>query len=110
MVCQGAVWAGVRSTVCRRCLPVWIDETDTGQDVWGNNAVLAYVPRIGGAGNGDISLAEPGFAFTNVLEGHPFAETPYYEAGLKSWVYGVIYECKLNVAYNTAAFLFQNPK
>lgn len=89
---------------------VWIDETDAGQDVWGNNAVLAYVPRIGGAGNGDISLAEPGFGFTNVLEGHPFAETPYYEAGLKSWVYGATYERKPNVAYNTAGFLFQNPK
>ena len=89
---------------------VWIDDTDTGQDVWGNNAVLAYVPRIGGAGTSDISLAEPGFAFTNVLEGHPFAETPYYEAGLKSWVYGATYERRPNVAYNTAAFLFQNPK
>lgn len=89
---------------------VWIDDTDTGQDVWGNNAVLAYVPRIGGAGASDISLAEPGFGFTNVLEGHPFAETPYYEAGLKSWVYGATYERRPNVAYNTAAFLFQNPK
>ncbi|KAI5914614.1 hypothetical protein [Thauera sp. 2A1] len=89
---------------------VWIDETDTGQDVWGNNAVLAYVPRIGGAGNGDISLAEPGFGFTNVLDGHPFAETPYYEAGLKSWIYGATYERRPNVAYNTAGFLFQNPK
>lgn len=89
---------------------VWIDDTDTGQDVWGNNAVLAYVPRIGGAGTSDISLAEPGFGFTNVLEGHPFAETPYYEAGLKSWVYGATYERRPNVAYNTAAFLFQNPK
>ena len=89
---------------------VWMDEADAGQDVWGNNAVLAYVPRIGGAGNGDISLAEPGFGFTNVLEGHPFAEAPYYEAGLKSWVYGATYERRPNVAYNTAAFLFQNPK
>ncbi len=88
---------------------VWIDGTGTGQDVWGNNAVLAYVPRIGG-NNADISLAEPGFGFTNVLEGHPFAETPYYEDGTKSWIYGATYERRPNVAYNTAAFLFQNPK
>lgn len=88
---------------------VWIDETDTGRDVWGNNAILAYVPKIG-AGGAEISLAEPGFGFTNVLEGHPFSETPYYEPGLKSWVYGATYERRPNVAYNTAAFLFTNPK
>ena len=88
---------------------VWIDDTDTGRDVWGNNAVLAYVPSIGGNGT-NISLAEPGFGFTNVIEGHPFAETPYYEAGSKSWIYGATYERRPNVAYNTAAFLFTNPK
>lgn len=88
---------------------IWMDETDTGQDVWGNNAILAYVPRIANS-SGDISLAEPGFGFTNVLEGHPFAETPYYENGLKSWVYGATYERRPNVAYSNAAFLFQNPK
>ena len=88
---------------------VWIDATDVGQDVWGNNAILAYVPSIGGSG-GDISLAEPGFGFTNVLEGHPFAETPYYENTSKSWVYGATFERRPNVAYNTAAFLFTNPK
>ncbi|WOI47700.1 major capsid protein [Acidovorax sp. BLS4] len=89
---------------------VWIDETDTGRDVWGNNAILAYVPTIGAGGSADISLAEPGFGFTNVLEGHPFSETPYYDPGSKSWIYGATYERKPNVAYNTAAFLFTNPK
>ena len=89
---------------------VWIDDSDTGRDVWGNNAVLAYVPKIGGPGSGDISLAEPGFGFTNVIEGHPFAETPYFEASSKSWIYGATYERQANVAYNNAAFLFTNPK
>jgi hypothetical protein len=88
---------------------IWIDASDVGQDVWGNNAVLSYVPKIGGAGN-TISLAEPGFGFTNVIEGHPFAETPYFESSSKSWIYGATYERKPNVAYNTAGFLFTNPK
>lgn len=87
---------------------IWLDNNDVGQDVWGNNAILAYVPNIGG--NGELSLAEPGFGFTNVLEGHPFAETPYYEPGSKSWVYGATFERKPNVAYSTAGFLFTNPK
>lgn len=89
---------------------VWIDEADTGRDVWGNNAVLAYVPAIGGNGSADISLAEPAFGFTNVIEGHPFAETPYYDPGFKSWMYGATFERQPNVAFNTAAFLFTNPK
>lgn len=88
---------------------VWMDNAGVGQDVWGNNAILAYVPTIG-ANTGDISLAEPAFGFTNVLEGHPFSETPYYDNGSKSWIYGATYERQPNVAYNTAAFLFQNPK
>ena len=89
---------------------IWVDANDVGQDIWGNNAVLAYVPRMGGAGGGDISLAEPAFGFTNVIEGHPFAEAPYYSQDTKSWVYGGTFERRANVAYNTAAFLFQNPK
>jgi hypothetical protein len=88
---------------------VWINDADVGADVWGNNAVLAYVPKMA-AGSGDISLAEPAFGFTNVLEGHPFAEQPRYNGDSKSWIYGATYERKPNVAYNTAAFLFQNPK
>jgi hypothetical protein len=88
---------------------IWMNNADVGTDVWGNNAILAYVPKIGGSG-ADISLAEPGFGFTNVLEGHPFAETPYYENPSKSWIYGATYERKPNVAYNTAGFLFTNPK
>ena len=70
---------------------------------------LAYVPRIGGGG-ADLSLAEPGLGFTNVLEGHPFAETPYYDNASKSWVYGATYERRPNVAYSGAGFLFTNPK
>lgn len=89
---------------------VWVDETDTGRDVWGNNAILAYVPNIGSGGVADISLAEPAFGFTNVIEGHPFAETPYYDQSLKSWVYGATFERRPNVSYNTAGFLFTNPK
>lgn len=88
---------------------VWVDETDTGRDVWGNNAVLAYVPDIGPGGS-NISLAQPAFGFTNVIEGHPFAETPYYDPAFKSWIYGATFERRPNVAYNTAGFLFTNPK
>ncbi|WP_413861566.1 hypothetical protein [Candidatus Aalborgicola defluviihabitans] len=88
---------------------IYHDAAGVGQDVWGNNAILAYAPAIGGAGGGDISLAEPAFGFTNVLPDHPYAETPYFDNATKSWIYGATFERRPNVAYNTAAFLFQNP-
>ena len=88
---------------------IWMDNADVGQDIWGNNAILAYVPNMGGSG-GDISLAEPAFGFTNVIKGHPFAETPYYENNSKTWVYGGTFERRPNISYNTAGFLFQNCK
>lgn len=89
---------------------VWKDAAGVGQDVWGNNAILAYSPSVTGSSSGDISLAEPSFGFTNVIEGHPFAEAPYWDNPTKSWLYGATYERRPNVAYNTAAYLFQNPK
>jgi hypothetical protein len=88
---------------------IWVDGDGVGADVWGNNAILAYVPRLGGNG-GDISLAEPAFGFTNVMEGHPFAEAPYFEQNSKSWIYGATYERRPNIAYPEAAFLFSNVK
>ncbi len=84
------------------------DASGVGSDVWGNNAILAYVPSIGGSG-ANISLAEPAFGFTNVMEGHPYAESPYFDNSTKSWIYGATYERRPNIAYNTAGFLFQNP-
>lgn len=88
---------------------IWMNAAGVGADVWGNNAVLAYAPKMQGAG-GNISLAEPALGFTNVIEGHPYAESPWYDAGAKSWIYGATFERLPNVAYNGAGFLFTNPK
>lgn len=88
---------------------IWKNERGEGQDVWGNNAILAYAPTIGGNGS-DFSLAQPAFGFTSVLEGHPFAEAPYFDNRHKTWVWGATYERQVNVAYDTAGFLFQNTK
>jgi len=86
----------------------WVDDTDEAQDVWGNSAILAYVPTIA-AGSAKVSLAEPSFGFTNVIEGHPFSETPRFDGGLKSWIYGATFERRANIAYPGAGFLFTNP-
>lgn len=85
----------------------YVDEDDEGHDVWGNAAVLAYAPDI--PASGEFSLAEPAFGFTNVIEGHPFSETPLYRETQKSWIYGGTYERSPNIAYPDAGFLFLNP-
>lgn len=86
---------------------------ETMQDIWGNNAVLAYVPSgadgetyAPGAG-GDPE--EPSFAYTYVMEGHPVAETPYYDANTASWIYPAAYERVPVLAGMPAGFLFQTP-
>jgi hypothetical protein len=87
---------------------VWRDGDNDAQDVWGNAAILAYAPAFTG-GSSDISLAEPAFGFTSVLEGHPFAEPPRYDADSKSWIYGATYERLANIVTPEAGFLFQSP-
>lgn len=93
---------------------IWDDGTGVLKDVWGNSAVLAYVPKIGdgkdGAAGPALSLQQPAFGFTSAIEGHPIAEVPYYSPGAKSWVYGAIFERRPNVVYATAGYLFQNVK
>lgn len=86
----------------------WTDEDGTVSDVWGNHAILAYVPQIGANGTG-LSLGEPAFGFTAWLEGHPFVETPYYAPDVKSWIYGATFERKPTLVRGSAGFLFQNP-
>lgn len=88
---------------------IWIDDADAVQDVWSNMAVLAYVPDLEKVEEATDLLAEPAFGFTGVLEGHPFAEQPYYEPSGKRWVFGATFERQPNVVTNTAAFLFKEP-
>ncbi len=87
---------------------VWTSEAGVVADIWGNNAILAYVPNIGATGTG-LSLGEPAFGFTSWMEGHPFVETPYYQRETKSWIYGATFERKPTLVRGTAGFLFQNP-
>lgn len=88
---------------------IWVNWDDEAADVWGNNAVLSYKAKLHGP-KGDISLADPAHGFTSVLEGHPFAEKPRYDADTKSWIFGGTYERQVNLAYPEAAFLFRNVK
>lgn len=79
------------------------DDTGAFQDVWGNAAVLAYVPKKPGG------FEEPSFGYTYTMEGNPFVEVPYWDGNKKSWVYGVTYERIPVLTGMDAGFLIQNP-
>lgn len=85
---------------------IWTAENGTVTDVWADDAILAYVPNIGPEGQG-LSLGEPAFGFTSWMEGHPFVETPYYDRGTKSWIYGATFERKPTLVRASAGFLFE---
>lgn len=85
---------------------VWLPETATDDDpftdVWGKNAVLAYVPSV--SGDGDIEV--PSFGYTYYLNGYPMVEQAYYEDNIKSWAYPVTDECNPVLTGMGAGFLF----
>lgn len=80
-------------------------DPDTGamSDVWGNNAVLAYVPPE------PSTRMEPSFGYTYRLQGNPYAEEPYRDRNAKSWIYPVTYERVPVIASADSAFLIQTP-
>lgn len=73
-------------------------------DIWGNVAVLAYVPQAE-----DIDgYEEPSFGYTYTLEGHPFVRTPYFSDKKRSWMHPVDYERAPVLCGALAGFLFQD--
>lgn len=82
-----------------------VGSSDAGvfSDVWGNNAILAYVPEA------PTHIAEPSYGYTYQLRGNPLVEVPYYDNTVKSWVYGVSCEYAAVSSGITSGFLIQNP-
>jgi hypothetical protein len=79
------------------------DDSGNFTDVWGNNAILAYVPPV------PSTLEEPSYGYTYTMEGHPLVEVPYYDNNAKSWVYGVGFERIPVLTGLLSGFLIQNP-
>lgn len=90
------------------------DEGDFA-DVWGNAAVLAYVPAgadgsYAPSGEGAIlSREEPSYGYTYVLEGHPMVEQPYQDRNAKSWIYPTTYDAVPVLAGASAGYLIEEP-
>lgn len=83
-------------------LPETAADTDEATDIWGDDAILAYVPLSGG------NFMVPSYGYTYELLGYPQVEAPYYSRETKSWIYPTTTERKPYLVGADAGFLFQN--
>lgn len=79
------------------------EETGKVEDVWGNDAILAYVPT-----SAEFDRETPAFGYTYGMEGHPFVETAYYDNNAKTWFYPVTDERVPVIAGIHAGYLISN--
>lgn len=82
---------------------ITFSDADVAADVWGNNAILAYVP------SSPSGMEEPSYGYTYTMEGNPAVEPAYYDNNAKSWIYGVNYERAPVLSGITSGYLIINP-
>ena len=81
-----------------------IYDTDdaTSVDVWGGDAILAYVPAAG-----QRNMRLPSYGYTYQLRGHPAVGAIDWDKDLLSWTNNVIDEFSAELVGADAGFLFQ---
>ncbi len=78
-------------------------ESSLAGNIWGDDAILAYVPS-----QEDTEFGEPSYGYTYELEGFPLVEQPYYARESKSWIYPTTSERRTYITGAEGGFLFQN--
>ncbi|HAE47583.1 MAG TPA: hypothetical protein DCK97_09210, partial [Tistrella mobilis] len=86
-------------------LPEGALDTDPAVPVWGDDAILAYVPDVP---EDQQDMGEPAYGYTYELEGYPAVETPYYHDNRKSWMYPMTVERRPYIVGAEGGFLIQN--
>lgn len=81
---------------------IYTDDQGDFHDVWGADAILAYVPE------GGVGKEVPSYGYTYVLRGCPFVESAIYDGKTKSWLYPVTHEYKPVMVGPGAGFLLRN--
>ncbi len=82
---------------------IYDDDAGATVDVWGNDAILAYVPPVG-----QRNMKLPGYGYTYRLLGHPFVEQTYWDRDVASWRSPVTDEWSAEMVGPDAGYLFQN--
>lgn len=83
-------------------LPETAADTAMASDIWGDDAILAYVPETGD------NYQVPSFGYTYELMGYPLVEQPYFERSNDSWIYPTKFERRPYLTGAEGGFLFQN--
>ncbi|MEI8210231.1 MAG: major capsid protein [Methylococcales bacterium] len=82
---------------------IYFNDANISSDIWGSDAVLAYVPQDGTS----LQREEPSFGYTYTMDGNPIVEEGYYDETTKSWVFGVNYERAPVLSGIAAGYLFK---
>ncbi|KMK68574.1 major capsid protein [Puniceibacterium sp. IMCC21224] len=83
-------------------LPETAAESEMATDVWGDDAILAYVPMTGD------NFMVPAYGYTYELRGYPQVQTGYFENSNDSWIYPTKVERRPYIVGIEGGFLFQN--
>ena len=85
---------------------VWLPENASDDvlatDVWGDDAILSYVPEAGD------NFQVPSYGYTYELRGYPQVEVPYFDRSNDSWIYPTKAERRTYLTGAEGGFLFQN--
>jgi hypothetical protein len=85
---------------------VYWNDANAAVDIWGNNAILAYVPETSAQIR---SPYDPSYGYTYMMRGHPAAEAPSWDNDKQSWKYPVEMERVPVLSGITAGYLIQAP-
>ena len=83
-------------------LPEEADDNALASDVWGDDAILAYVADAGD------TFQVPSFGYTYELSGYPQVQTPYFERANDSWIYPTTAERRAYLTGAEGGFLFKD--
>lgn len=81
---------------------IYDTDTNTTVDIWGNDAILAWV-----APKGQRQMPLPSFGYTYQLRGHPLVEPARWDGDIRSWKNDVLDEFSAELVGADAGFLFQ---
>jgi len=79
-------------------------DTDDFSDIWGDVAILAFVPTVSGEGNVEV----PSYGYTYFLEGNPHVAAPRADLDSDVWVYDVKDEYEALLTGMEAGYLIEN--
>lgn len=80
-----------------------VDEKGTFLDVWGNDAILAYVSP-----KSLQSMGSMNYGYTYQLEGYPVVEQPSWDVSKESWLYPVSDAHQVVMASADSGYLIRN--